>query len=103
MIARVWKARIDLARVDDYLRHFAEHVGPALASVRGYEGSQVLCDRESDPAELMVMTWWSSREVIQDFAGSDINRAVIDPAARQILVSCEESVAHYSVIAEDRL
>jgi hypothetical protein len=46
------------------------------------------------------VTWWRSLDAIHGFAGSDIGRAVIDPEARRVLVSCDESVAHYTVVAE---
>ena len=100
MIARVWKARAELARLQEYLRHFTEHVVPVLASVRGYQGAQVLCNRELDPADVVVVTWWSSIEAVHAFAGDDLRRAVIDPEARQVLVSCDDSVTHYAVVAE---
>ena len=100
MIARVWKAKANASSVDEYIRHFTEHVAPALAAVSGYEGSQVLCNPGLDPTDIVVVTWWSSLDVIHGFAGSDIGRAVIDPEARRVLVSCDESVAHYTVVAE---
>jgi len=100
MIARVWKAKARASRVQDYVRHFTEQVAPALATVRGYQGSQVFCNHELDPTDLVVVTWWNSRDAIHGFAGTDIGRAVIDPEARQMLVSCDESVTHYSVVAE---
>jgi heme-degrading monooxygenase HmoA len=100
MIARVWKARAEESRVEDYVRHFTEHVAPALATVRGYQASQVLCNCEVDPAEVVVVTWWTSLEAIHGFAGSEIGHAVIDPEARRVLVSCDDRVTHYTVVAE---
>src|SRR5204863_6991025 len=81
MDARVWKARAEAARVQAYVRHFTEQVVPVLAAVRGYQGLQVLCNREVDPQEVVVVTWWNSLEALHGFAGSDIGRAVIDPEA----------------------
>jgi heme-degrading monooxygenase HmoA len=100
MIARVWKAKADASGVEDYVRYFTEHVVPALAAVQGYQGSQVLCNPGLDPTDVVVVTWWNSLDAIHGFAGSDIGRAVIDPEARQVLVSCDERVTHYTVVAE---
>jgi heme-degrading monooxygenase HmoA len=100
MIARVWKATADASQLEGYVRHFTEHVVPALVRVDGYEGSQLLCNREVTPTDLVVVTWWNSLDAIRGFAGSDISRAVIDPRARQVLLSCDERVMHYTVIAD---
>jgi heme-degrading monooxygenase HmoA len=102
MIARVWKATVDVSEVDAYVRHFAEHVAPALARVDGYQGSQVLCNRDAHPTDLVVVTWWNSLDAIRGFAGDDIGRAVIDSEARQVLLSCDDRVTHYTVIADHR-
>jgi heme-degrading monooxygenase HmoA len=100
MIARVWRATLDASHVQDYVRHFTEHVAPALAAVGGYQGSQVLCTGDSNPADVVVVTWWNSLDAIHGFAGTDISRAVIDPEARQVLLSCDDRVTHYTVMAD---
>lgn len=96
----MWKATANASRVEDYVRHFTEQVAPALAAVRGYRGAQVLSNPGLDPTDVVVVTWWDSLDAIHRFAGSDIGRAVIDPRAREVLLSCDESVTHYTVVAE---
>jgi heme-degrading monooxygenase HmoA len=100
VIARIWKATAQASRIQDYVLHFTEQVARTLATVPGYRGAQVLCAPESDPAELVVVTWWSSREAIQAFAGADIGRAVVASDIRPMFVSWDETVTHYSVLAE---
>ena len=101
MIARIWRATLPRTRAQDYARHFTDYVAPSLSPIPGYRGARVLCNGESDPAEVVVVTWWSSREAIRGFAGPDIRRAVVAPGVRQMFVSCDDTVSHYEVIAED--
>jgi heme-degrading monooxygenase HmoA len=103
MVARVWKAALPPARVPDYQRHFAERVAPVLASTPGYRGSEILVRRDVEPAELVVLTWWSSLDAIRGFAGADVRRAVVDPEARTMLARSEDTVTHYDVVIEHRV
>jgi heme-degrading monooxygenase HmoA len=102
MVARVWKATLASTRVAEYRRHFDDRVIPALIRTSGYLGAQVLITPDVDPAELVVVTWWSSLDAIRAFAGPDVRRAVVDPEARAMLMRCEETVTLYDVIDDRR-
>ena len=96
MIARLWRARVaDPASgsAEAYLRHFREHVRPALERLAGHRGSQVLT-REG---EIIVLTFWDSMEAVRAFAGADAERAVVEPEARAVLAEFDDFVRHYEV------
>jgi heme-degrading monooxygenase HmoA len=100
MIARLWRARIDASRVKDYAAYFEEHLRPALGELPGYRGAQVLFNGTAHPCEIVVVTWWTSLNAIQRFAGNDPSRAVIGEEARRMLLSVDETVTHYEVVLD---
>jgi hypothetical protein len=50
--------------------------------------------------EIVVMSRWASMEAVRGFAGATPDRAVVEPAARAVLTSFDECVAHYDIAAE---
>jgi hypothetical protein len=51
-----------------------------------------------DAIELVVLTLWESMGAIRKFAGVKPEKAVIEPEAKAILTSFDESVTHFEVI-----
>jgi heme-degrading monooxygenase HmoA len=98
MIARIWKARALPADVDAYLRHFRERVQPELAGIDGHEGALVLKREAGAHVELTVMTLWKSMDAIEAFAGNPSDRAVVESAARAVLLDYDRTVQQLEVI-----
>ena len=46
------------------------------------------------------LTRWSSMDAIRDFPGSEIDKAVVEPAAVAALVDFDAKVHHYEVVEE---
>jgi heme-degrading monooxygenase HmoA len=100
VILRVWRARSIGAGAAGYRRHFESRVVPGLQQLSGFAGA-TLAEREvGDAVELIAETRWSSLEAIRAFAGDDIEAAIVEPEAREVLVDYDERVAHYEIIAE---
>jgi len=57
----------------------------------------VLVRTGSQQAEIEVLTFWESIDAIRRFAGEAIERAVIEPEARALFLSCDEHVRHYQM------
>ena len=101
MIARIWKAKATQTGAGEYARHFRDHVLPALKQVAGYRRAALLQELDAEQPELIVVSWWESEEAIRGFAGADLNRAVVADEAKRALVSFDDTVRHYSVVAEE--
>lgn len=107
LIARVWHARATQADFPAYLAHVSERIFPALQTIPGYAGGLVLEGREAVPentetpalVDVQVITWWQSLDSIRAFAGEDGSRAIVEPAARAVLVEFDATVRHYSLRA----
>lgn len=98
MVGRVWSATATANGADAYRFHFEESVLPSLGAVDGYRGAYLLRREHTETTELQVMTLWDSIEAITAFAGSDIDKAVVEPEAQAVLKTYDREVRHYDVI-----
>ncbi|MGH7630007.1 MAG: antibiotic biosynthesis monooxygenase family protein [Gemmatimonadales bacterium] len=100
MILRAWRGYASAGNAEAYPRHLLDRVRPQLEGLAGFRGLYLLrrvADRE---VEYQVFTLWDSMDAIGAFAGPTIERAVIEPEARAVLVRFDSEVRHYEVLAE---
>jgi heme-degrading monooxygenase HmoA len=98
MIIREWRGRARRSQADAYPRHFRERVISELREVPGFMGAQ-LSRRDVDGAvEFLVLTQWQSMDAIRGFAGTEVDKAVVEPGAAAALVEFDERVLHYDVV-----
>src|SRR4051812_17556426 len=98
MIARIWKAQADNQHVKDYVPHFEINVYPELQEIAGFRGAYVMQKVIGDGVEIQVMTLWESMEAIRQFAGEQVERAVVEPEAQAVLRSFDTTVSHHEVL-----
>lgn len=103
MIVRVWGAIASAAESGAYPAHFRETVLPALNAQAGFLGAELLKSAVDDRVAFLVLTRWRSLEAIRAFAGDQVERAVVEPAAARVLLSFEAKVRHYEVLEEGPL
>jgi heme-degrading monooxygenase HmoA len=98
MIARVWRGIAAPETASDYLQHLQDTVFPELSAIAGYRGATVL-RRDSDAGvEFTVQTLWASMEAIRQFAGDQVEVAVVAPSAQPLFRSYDRTVTHYEVV-----
>ncbi len=99
VIARSWTGHCaDGGAADRYARHLADDVLPGLEAIDGHRGALML--RREDQrggVEVRVVTFWSSLDAIDEFAGPERGRAVVEPAARAVLDAYDDEVHHFDV------
>ncbi len=101
-IARQWSARATESQLPKYLEHFSKNVLPGLRRVPGYLGATVSVRHIGSDAEIFVETTWRSLEAIRDFAGADLEGAVVAPEAAALLKDFERRVRHSEIALSDR-
>ncbi|WP_020667235.1 antibiotic biosynthesis monooxygenase family protein [Amycolatopsis nigrescens] len=99
MIMRIWRARATRAGAESYRAHFTETVLPALERVPGHLGAWLLVRGEAEPLEIQVLTRWESLAAVRGFAGAEYETAVVEPAARAVLLDFDSTVTHHTVVA----
>ncbi len=100
-ILRRWSARATEAQLPKYLEHFSKNVLPELRRVPGYLGATVSTRRLQDEVEIVVETNWHSLDSIRNFAGPDLEAAVVAPEAAALLTSFDRRVRHSEIAITD--
>lgn len=100
MIIRAWKGFAAPSNADAYPRHLLDTVRPKLGGLAGFRGLYLLRRRGPTEIEYQVLTLWESMDAVRAFAGSQPDRAVVEPEAKAALVRFESEVRHYEVLAE---
>ncbi len=103
MIARFWSAQAKPEHAPAYAEHLSTQVLPVLRHLPGYAGAMLLQRDLADEVEIVVITWWQSRDAIQAFAGDRQDRAVVASEAAVLLTRADEYVRHYDLILCDEV
>jgi quinol monooxygenase YgiN len=97
VIVRVFQARVHPGKQDEFERFVIETGIPAVKAQQGCSHVTGGPSRWSEQPEFVVVTHWQSVLALQAFAGSDWQKAVIEPAEEHMLaeIFCD----HYETIA----
>jgi uncharacterized protein YciI/heme-degrading monooxygenase HmoA len=101
-ILRRWTARTTEALLPKYLDHFSKNVLPELRRVNGYLGANVSTQLTGSKAEILVETSWRSLDSIRNFAGPDLESAVVAQEAAALLKDFDRRVRHFELAVSDR-
>jgi uncharacterized protein len=100
-ILRRWAARTTEAQLPNYLEHFSKSVLPELRQVPGYLATNLTLRRVDGQVEIVVETTWQSLDSIRNFAGPDLEAAVVAGQAAALLTSYDRRVQHSEVVLTD--
>ncbi len=98
MILRMWRGRADPAKADAYIEHAKQRVIPVLGKSGGYRGAYILRRILDATAEVIVLTFWDSMTAVRKFAGSQPEKAVVEPEAKAVLSDFDRVVSHFEVV-----
>ncbi len=97
MIVRIWRGQAAAANADAYQRHVVDRVYPSLREIDGHRGAFLLRRQTGQQIEFLAVTLWESLATIRDFAGDDIEIAVVEPEARAVLSEFDSFARHYEL------
>jgi heme-degrading monooxygenase HmoA len=101
LIARIWSAQSTPAQAPAYADHLRSRVLPELKKMDGYSGAMLLERPDAGGVEIIVMTFWGSADSIKAFAGTDLERAVVEEEAVPLLTRFDRRVRHYDIAVTD--
>ncbi len=101
MIVRLWSAHAGELQSQAYLDHLRGNVLPRLRGLDGYAGATLLSRRMEGEVEVLVATLWRSLEAIREFAGPDLEAAVVADEAATLLSKFDRRVRHYELTMTD--
>ena len=99
MISRLWHGWTTPENADAYEELLRREIfrGIAARELSGYRGIDLLRRDIGDTVEFVTIMWFDSLEAVRAFAGVDHERAVVPPAARNLLLRFDDRSAHYEV------
>jgi hypothetical protein len=98
MISRHWKGIAKKERAAEYIDHLKNETFPKLKKIDGFMSAQILNRELNEGVEFLIITKWKSREAIYQFAGKDIDVAVVPSPVQNIMVQYDPIVTHYEII-----
>ena len=102
-IVRLWSARTGEHQVQSYLDHLQATVVPHIRGLKGSVGATALTRTIEGGVEILVATVWQSLDAIQEFAGPDLEHAVVAEEAAALLKEFDRRVRHFQVALTDAL
>ena len=97
-ILRMWTATATSEQAPAYIHHAVNKVFPDLNKIEGHRGACLLRRVIGSTIELVVLTLWQSMDAVRRFAGPQPDKAVVEPEAKAVLSSFDESVSHFEVV-----
>ncbi|HUJ76273.1 MAG TPA: antibiotic biosynthesis monooxygenase [bacterium] len=97
MIARIWRGQSDLEHADSYFQHLTKIVFPSLTRLPGHLGAYALRRQAGDAIEFLAVTLWDSLDAVRQFAGEQVDVAVVEPEAQAVLTGYDPFVRHFEV------
>jgi heme-degrading monooxygenase HmoA len=101
MIARIWRGATRAEDAEAYVRYLQETGFRAFRETPGNLGALGLRRIVDGNAEFVVVSFWESADVVRNFAGDQIDRAVFYDEDDRFLVERDAHVSHFEVIHRD--
>ena len=95
MISRHWRGLAKPDRAAEYERHLRTETFPQLRRIKGFLGGDILRRSLQNGVEFLVISRWESIDAIAQFAGPDVEAAVVPPKARAMMVEFDDRARHY--------
>ena len=99
MIARIWKGKTKAEDANAYELFMQERAVPDYSNTPGFIKLTFLKRVDHEVAHFELITFWENLEVIQNFAGEDLEKAKYYPEDQNYLLEFPEKVVHYDVFA----
>jgi len=100
-IVRIWSGIALATKANQYLEYLNKIVVPAIRMAEGNQGLLILQDLRGELAHFLVLSFWTSNEVLIDFAGahsSEYEVVKLSPEEESLLVAFESIAKYYEVL-----
>ena len=98
MISRYWRGLARPSRAGDYVDHLRREAFPQLRKIPGFIDASILRRGLDRGVEFLVVTRWSSIVAIRQFAGKEVDAAVVPPQVQEMMIEYDRKVRHYEII-----
>jgi heme-degrading monooxygenase HmoA len=98
MISRQWRGLAQPDQAQNYLKHLRTETFPTVRKLPGFVSTSVLSRRLDNGIEFLIVTQWESLDAIAQFAGADLEAAVVPAKAAAMMIEYDRRVRHFEVI-----
>jgi heme-degrading monooxygenase HmoA len=95
MIERHWKGIAKRERAKEYVAHLQNDTFRQLATITGFISAKILERDVEEGTEFLIITEWLNIDAIKQFAGSDIEIAVVPELVHEMMHTYDKTVQHY--------
>jgi heme-degrading monooxygenase HmoA len=99
MISRHWRGLAKAEHAPAYVEHLRHDTFPQLAAMDGFVGASILQRADPRGVEFLVITRWQSAQAIRQFAGEDLEAAVVPALVQSMMVEFDARARHYDIVA----
>src|SRR5260370_1320967 len=97
-IARVWRGVVPIEKAEAYLRYLVDFGFRDYQTSSGNRAVHLLRRTEAARVHFLLLSFWSSRQAIMAYAGTDIEQAHYYPCDLECLIDPPSHVEHYEVL-----
>ena len=98
MISRQWRSLAKALRAQDYIEHLTTDTFPKLRELAGFVDATIHTRTEQRGVEFLVVTRWQSLQAIHEFAGDDVEAAVVPQIVQEMMIEYDRRVRHYQIV-----
>ncbi|MBI5580978.1 MAG: antibiotic biosynthesis monooxygenase [Deltaproteobacteria bacterium] len=104
MISRIWHGWTTPANAEAYEALLKEEIFAGIRGreIPGYRGIQLLRRDVRDEVEFITIMTFDTLDSVRNFAGIDLEAAVVPANARALLVRFDERSQHYEIRHDSR-
>ncbi len=103
MIARAWEGTVSAENADAYAHYLAGFGVEDYRKVSGNRGVSLMRQDVAGKAHFLLLSYWTSQEVLVAYAGPDIGKAHYYAYDLECLIDPSPTVRHYEVVANTGL
>jgi antibiotic biosynthesis monooxygenase (ABM) superfamily enzyme len=98
-ILRLWRGVTHVNLADEYERLLRDQHFPSIAArdIPGFRQIDFVRRPLGDQVEVGTLMWFDSLDDVELYAGKDIDKAAIAPAAERLLSQPDRFVSHFDV------
>lgn len=98
MILRAWKGIAKFDQADRYAEHLKTITFPDTSKIAGFLRATVARRKVEQGVEFLVTTEWENEDAIREFAGDDVELAVVPGTIQAMMESFDHYATHYEII-----
>ena len=87
MISRHWTGLAKSERANEYIAHLKNDTFSQLKTIDGFISAQILKREVEEGIEFLIITGWASFDAIRQFAGTNLDTAVVPGIVQEIMTT----------------